>query len=470
MRPPETMTLAIHNTLTRRKDPFEPLVPGKVGLYVCGPTVYDFIHVGNARTFSVFDLVVRWLRATGHEVTYVRNITDVDDKIMERARARGIPIDELTEGTAAAFAEDCARLGLAKPDSEPRATRYIGPMLELIAHLESKGLAYRGANGDVFFAVRDFPGYGRLSRRNLDDLRSGERVAVEAAKRDPLDFVLWKAAKPGEPSWPSPFGAGRPGWHIECSAMAVRELGETIDIHGGGWDLQFPHHENEIAQSEGATGRPFVRVWMHAAFLNMGDEKMSKSLGNFFTARDILDRLDPVQGGEQLRFFLLRGHYRSELAYTGELLDEAGTTLRGFYTALREVPPAPVAIDWDDPHAARFRAAMDDDFDMPVALAALHELRGEVNRTRSAQLSGLLRALGGTIGFLQHDPEAFLQGGVSAGGEGGRGLDVEALVAERIAAKKAKDFARADVIRKELDAAGIVLEDKPGGLTEWRKK
>jgi len=464
------MTLAIHNTLTRRKDPFEPLVPGKVALYVCGPTVYDFIHVGNARTFSVFDLVVRWLRATGYEVTYVRNITDVDDKIMDRARERGISIDELTESTVAAFHEDCARLGLARPDREPRATRYIGPMLELIAHLESKGLAYRGANGDVFFAVRGFDGYGRLSRRNLDDLRAGERVAVEAAKRDPLDFVLWKAAKPGEPSWPSAFGGGRPGWHIECSAMAGRELGETIDIHGGGWDLQFPHHENEIAQSEGASGKPFVRVWMHAAFLNRGAEKMSKSLGNFFTTREVLDHLDPVQGGEQLRFFLLRGHYRSEIAFTSEYLEEAGTTLRGFYTALREVPPEPVAIDWAEPHAARFRAAMDDDFDMPVALAALHELRAEVNRTRSSRLAGLLKALGGTIGFLQQDPETFLKGGVPAGGGGGAGLDIEALVAERIAAKKAKDFARADAIRKELDAAGIVLEDKPGGLTEWRKK
>ncbi len=464
------MTLAIHNSLTRRKDPFEPLVKGKVSLYVCGPTVYDFIHVGNARTFSVFDLVVRWLRATGFEVTYVRNITDVDDKIMERARERGIDIDELTETTTANFRADCARLGLLAPDVEPRATRYIGPMLDLIAHLESKGLAYRGANGDVFFAVRDFPGYGKLSRRNLDDLRAGERVAVDAAKRDPLDFVLWKAAKPGEVSWPSAFGAGRPGWHIECSAMAGRELGETIDLHGGGWDLQFPHHENEIAQSEGASGKPFVRCWMHAAFLNMGDEKMSKSLGNFFTARDILDRLDPVQGGEQLRFFLLRGHYRSEVAFTREHLDEAGATLRGFYTALREVPPAAIAIDWAEPHAARFRAAMEDDFDMPVALAGLHELRAEVNRTRSPLLAGLLKALGGTIGFLQADPEAFLKGGISAGMAGGDQPDVEALVAERTAAKKAKDFARADAIRRELDAAGVVLEDKPGGLTEWRKK
>ncbi|MBX3717240.1 MAG: cysteine--tRNA ligase [Burkholderiales bacterium] len=455
-------TLTIYNTLTRRKEAFVPLVPGKAGLYVCGPTVYDYIHVGNARTFSVFDLVVRWLRASGYAVTYVRNITDVDDKIMERARERGVAIDELTGRTARAFAEDCARLGLVVPDAEPRATRYIGPMLDLIAHLESKGLAYRGANGDVYFAVRGFPGYGKLSRRNLDELRAGERVAVEAAKRDPLDFVLWKAAKAGEPSWPSAFGDGRPGWHIECSAMAGRELGETIDIHGGGWDLQFPHHENEIAQSEGASGRPFVRYWMHAAFLNMGDEKMSKSLGNFFTAREILDRLDPVQGGEQLRFFLLRGHYRSELAYTWDLLEEAGHALRGFYTALREVPADGTPVDWGHPLAARFRAAMDDDFDTPVAFAVLHELRGEVNRSRSAALAGLLRGLGGTLGFLQQDPEAFLKGGVT--------LDVEALVAERAAAKKARDFARADAIRAELDAAGIVLEDRPGGATEWRKK
>jgi cysteinyl-tRNA synthetase len=455
-------TLAIYNTLTRRKETFVPIEPGRAGIYVCGPTVYDYIHVGNARTFAVFDLVVRWLRASGYAVTYVRNITDVDDKIMDRARERGEPIEALTERTVAAFAGDCARLGLLAPDREPRATRYIGPMLELIGRLEEKGLAYRGANGDVYFSVHDFPGYGKLSRKNLGDLRAGERVAVEAAKRDPLDFVLWKAAKPGEPSWPSAFGAGRPGWHIECSAMSGRELGATFDIHGGGWDLQFPHHENEIAQSEGANAKPFVNYWMHSAFLNMGDEKMSKSLGNVFTARDVLDRLDPVQGGEQLRFFLLRGHYRSELAFTPELLEDAGNTLRGFYTALREVPAEEGPPDWSNALAARFRDAMNDDFDTPMAFAALHELRAEVNRTRSRALAGLLKALGGTIGFLQRDPEAFLKGGVT--------LDVDALVAERSAAKKARDYARADAIRAQLDAAGIVLEDKPGGATEWRKK
>ena len=464
-------SLTLYNTLTRRKEAFVPIRPGHAGLYVCGPTVYDYIHVGNARTFSVFDLVVRWLRASGLAVRYVRNITDVDDKIMERARSRNESIEALTERTVAAFAEDCARLNLLVPDSEPRATRYIGPMVEFIEVLERKGLAYRGANGDVYYSVRDFPGYGKLSRRNLDELRAGERVAVEAAKRDPLDFVLWKAAKPGEPSWPSVFGAGRPGWHIECSAMSCRELGETFDIHGGGWDLQFPHHENEIAQSEGAHAKPFVRVWMHAAFLNMGDEKMSKSLGNFFTARDILEHLDPVQGGEQLRFFLLRGHYRSELSYTWDLLEDAGNTLRGFYTTLRETAPEAAAVDWSHPLAQRFRDAMNDDFDTPVAFAVLHELRGEVNRTRSPAAAGLLRALGGTIGFLQADPEAFLKGGASAGA-GGRGpkVDIDALVAERAAAKKARNFARADEIRAQLDAAGIVLEDKPGGTTEWRKK
>jgi cysteinyl-tRNA synthetase len=336
-------------------------------------------------------------------------------------------------------------------------------MLEMIATLEAKGLAYRGSNGDVYYAVRSFPEYGRLSRRNLDDLRAGERVAVDAAKRDPLDFVLWKAAKPGEPRWSSMFGDGRPGWHIECSAMSCGELGAPFDIHGGGWDLQFPHHENEIAQSEGALGTRFVNLWMHSAFLNMDHEKMSKSLGNFFTTRDVLDRLDPVQGGEQLRFFLVRGHYRNEVNYTQESLDDAGNTLGSFYTTLREIAPGDVApIDWSNSYAARFSDAMNDDFDTPIAFSVLHELRGEVNRTRSTALAGLLKALGGTIGLLQQDPEGFLQGGID--------LDVQALIDERNAAKKAKNFARADEIRKHLESKGIVLEDKPSGVTEWRKK
>ncbi|MGZ5063115.1 MAG: cysteine--tRNA ligase [Usitatibacter sp.] len=456
-------SLRIHNTLTRKKETFAPRVPGKAGLYVCGPTVYDYFHVGNARTFSVFDLVVRWLRACGYEVKYVRNVTDIDDKIMDRARDNGEPIEALTERMVQAFEADCARLGLLPPSVSPRATRYIGPMVEMIATLESKGLAYRAANGDVYFAVRSFPEYGKLSRRNLDELRAGERVAVDAAKRDPLDFALWKAAKPGEPKWSSPFGDGRPGWHIECSAMACRELEAPVDIHGGGWDLQFPHHENEIAQSEGALGGRFVNYWMHSAFLNMDHEKMSKSLGNFFTTRDVLDSLDPVQGGEQLRFFLVRGHYRNEVNYTRETLADAGNTLKGFYTTLREVRPAPMgAIDWGNAYAARFRDAMNDDFDAPIAFSVLHDLRGEVNRTRSAELAGLLKALGGTIGFLQQDPEKFLQGGIA--------LDVQGLIDERNAAKNAKNYVRADEIRKQLESMGIALEDKPGGVTEWRKK
>jgi cysteinyl-tRNA synthetase len=454
--------LQIHNTLTRKKEVFAPRVPKKVGMYVCGPTVYDYFHVGNGRTFTVFDMVARWLRATGYDVTYVRNITDVDDKIMDRARESGETVEQLTARMIAALDEDCARLGLAKPDSEPRATRYIDAMVEMIAMLEKKGLAYKGGNGDMFFSVRDFPGYGKLSRRNLDDLRSGERVAVDSAKRDPLDFALWKSAKPGELSWPSIFGAGRPGWHIECSAMSCRELGIPFDLHGGGWDLQFPHHENEIAQSEGALDRPFVTYWMHSAFLNMDHEKMSKSLGNFFTAREVLDKLDPVQGGEQLRYFLLRGHYRSEINYTHETLEDAGNSLRGFYATLREVPPADAPVDWSQPFAQRFRDAMNDDFDTPIAFAVLHELRGEVNRTKSPQLAGLLKGLGATVGLLQKDPARFMQGGVT--------LDVDALIQERRDAKGAKNFARADDIRKQLEAAGIVLEDRPGGKTEWRRK
>jgi cysteinyl-tRNA synthetase len=431
-------------------------------MYVCGPTVYDYFHVGNARTFTVFDMVARWLRATGYDVTYVRNITDVDDKIMDRARESGESVEALTTRMIAALDEDCARLGLAKPDREPRATRYIADMLDMIALLEKKGLAYKAGNGDMCFSVRDFPGYGKLSRRNLDELRAGERVAIDAAKRDPLDFALWKAAKPGELSWPSPFGAGRPGWHIECSAMSCRELGIPFDLHGGGWDLQFPHHENEIAQSEGALERPFVTYWMHSAFLNMDHEKMSKSKGNFFTTREVLDKLDRVQGGEQLRYFLLRGHYRSEVNYNHETLEDAGNSLRGFYATLREVPAADAPIDWSNPWAARFRDAMNDDFDTPIAFATLHELRGEVNRTKSPRLAGVLKALGATIGLFQNDPVQFLQGGIR--------LDVQALINERIAAKQARNFPRADEIRRTLEEAGIALEDKPGGVTEWRKK
>ena len=460
------MALRIYNTLSRRKEAFVPRVPGKAGLYVCGPTVYDFIHIGNARTFTTFDMVSRWLRATGYDVTYVRNVTDIDDKIIDRANERRIPFAELAQSMTDAFNEDCARLALLPPDRSPQATKYIEAMLGLIETLEKKGLAYRADNGDVYYQVRGFPGYGKLSRKNPDDLRAGERVAVGEAKRDPLDFALWKSAKPGEPSWPSRYGAGRPGWHIECSAMAAAELGTPVDIHGGAVDLQFPHHENEIAQSEGAGASPFTRLWMHGAFLNMDSEKMSKSLGNFFTLREILAKLDPVQGGESVRFFFLRAHYRSEINYTWETLADAGQSLRGFYTTLREVPPAADAkVDWNNAYAARFREAMDDDFDTPIAFAVLHELRGEVNRTKSPELAGQLTALGRTIGFFGTDPEKFLKGGGTDGT-----IDVETRIAERNAAKVAKDYARADAIRKELEAAGIVLEDKPGGKTEWRLK
>ena len=463
--------LQIYNTLTRRKEEFVPREPGKVGLYVCGPTVYDFFHVGNARTFAAFDLVVRWLRATGYAVKYVQNITDIDDKIIKRANDSGESIDALTERLVTAFVEDSARLGLLQPDVQPRATRYIAPMLDMIERLEKKHLAYRGANGDVFYSVREFPSYGKLSRRNLDELRAGERVAIGEAKKDPLDFVLWKAAKPGEPQWPSEFGPGRPGWHIECSAMACKELGATIDIHGGGWDLQFPHHENEIAQSEGANGKPFARYWMHAAFLNMGEEKMSKSLGNFFMTRDALAKLDPVQGGEQLRYFLVHGHYRNELAYTWDSLMDAGNALRGFYETLLNCKAEAVQIDWSEPRARTFRDAMNDDFDTPKAFAVLHEIRTEANRQNSAKLAGLMKALGGTIGFLQEPPKKFLKvQDVEIPVAGAGEVTVQSLVAQRDAARKERNFALADSIRKQIEGRGYEVIDKPGGHSELREK
>ncbi len=466
----------IYNTLSRQKEPLQPIEPGKIRMYVCGPTVYDYYHIGNARTFSVFDMVYRWLSSSGFEVNYVRNITDIDDKIIERANENKESMTALTERMTTAMFEDSDRLKLLRPTHSPRATHYIDAMLDIINRLVEKGAAYRADNGDVYYSVRDFEGYGKLSRRNLDDLRAGERVstAVSSAKRDPLDFVLWKAAKPDEPKWPSIFGDGRPGWHIECSAMCREVLGEQLDIHGGGWDLQFPHHENEIAQTEGTfdafdidSGKKFARVWMHAAFLNFDQEKMSKSVGNFFTLREVLNKLDPLQGGETVRFFLLRGHYRSEINYSWDTLEDARQTLLGFYIALKEAPPEDVTLDWSNPYAQKFRAAMEDDFDTPAAFAVLHEMRREINRTKSAGLAGWLKLLAGTIGLLQDDPVQFVQGAAAAGDAT---FDVDALVFERNASKKAKNFARADEIRKLLDAAGIVLEDKPGGLTEWRRK
>ncbi len=453
------MALHLYNTLTRRLEAFVPIEPGRVRMYVCGITVYDLCHLGHARMMLAFDVVYRWLRASGYEVRYVRNITDIDDKIIKRALERGVPIRTLTDEMIAAMHRDLGALGVLPPTDEPRATAYVPQMLELIGRLEDKGLAYRAAGGDVNFAVRRFPGYGKLSGKSLDELRAGERVAVLGDKEDPLDFVLWKAAKPDEPAdaqWPGPYGPGRPGWHIECSAMSCALLGEPFDIHGGGLDLQFPHHENEIAQSEGASGGRFVNVWLHNGFLNIDNEKMSKSLGNFFTIADVLQRFD----GETLRLFMLRTHYRSPFNFSDTLLEEARSALRRLYTTLDAVPPGEAPLDWNGPAAAAFRAAMDDDFNTPAALAVLFELAAEANRDKSAAASTQLKHLGGVLGLLQQDPRAWLQAGA--------GLDEEAIlraIAERAAAKKARDFAAADRIRAELAAQGVQLHDSPQGTT-----
>ena len=457
--------LTIYNSLTRQKQPFKSIESGKVRLYVCGITVYDFCHLGHARTVIGFDVVQRWLRASGYAVTYVRNITDIDDKIIRRATENGESIYALTERMIGAMSEDFAALGNEAPDLEPRATQYVPQMLELIESLEANGLAYQAADGDVNYAVRKFPGYGKLSGKSLDDLRAGERIEVNSTKRDPLDFVLWKAAKTSEPvetKWASRWGAGRPGWHIECSAMSGSILGKTLDIHGGGPDLRFPHHENEIAQSEGAHQCTFANVWMHAGSLNVNAEKMSKSLGNFFTIRDALKKFD----AEVIRFFIVRSHYRSQINYTEELLADAKNALTRLYTALRDVPAEAVDIDWAAPYADRFQAAMDDDFNTPEAVAVLFELASEVLRTRSGAQAGLLRALGGVLGLLQRSPNDFLQGHAAQGGLSAE--KIEALIAERVAAKKARDFARSDAIRDDLKAQGILLEDSVQG-TSWRR-
>jgi cysteinyl-tRNA synthetase len=456
------MTLRIYNSLTRRLDPLVPLEPGHVRMYVCGMTVYDLCHLGHARSMVAFDVVQRWLKASGYRVTYVRNITDIDDKIIARALQNGETIRSLTDRMVAALHADADALGIERPAFEPRATEFVPQMVGLIERLEAKGLAYRSDNGDVNYAVRAFPGYGKLSGKSIDELRAGERVAVGDGKRDPLDFVLWKAAKPEEPDeakWDSPYGLGRPGWHIECSAMSCEMLGESFDIHGGGADLQFPHHENEIAQSEGATGKPLAQIWMHNGFVRVDNEKMSKSLGNFFTIREVLEKFD----AETVRFFIVRAHYRSPLNYSDQHLEDARAALKRLYTALAAVPPQTVTIDWTEPHAARFKAAMDEDFGTPEAVAVLFDLAAEVNRTRDAAASGLLRALGGTLGLLQQDPQAFLRAGA--------GLDEAAIaqrIAERAAAKAARDFATADRIRAELAAQGIVLKDGPQGTT-WER-
>ncbi|MBI1889031.1 MAG: cysteine--tRNA ligase [Burkholderiales bacterium] len=459
--------LRIYNTLARDKQVFTPIQPGKVRMYVCGMTVYDYCHLGHARVMVVFDMVQRWLRSSGFDVTFVRNITDIDDKIIKRAVENGESISQLTQRFIHAMDEDAIALGVQKPDHEPRATDYVPQMLGLIQRLEENGLAYRADDGDVNYSVRDFPGYGKLSGKSLDDLRAGERVDVNTGKRDPLDFVLWKASKESEPAevkWQSKWGSGRPGWHIECSAMSCELLGEQFDIHGGGSDLQFPHHENEIAQSEGAFRHTFVNYWMHNGFLNVDNEKMSKSLGNFFTIREVLKKYDP----EVVRFFILRTHYRSQLNYSDVHLDDAKGALTRLYVALKEVSADDQPLDWTEPHAAQFAEAMNDDFGTPLAIAALFELANEVNRTKSAALARQLKKLAGVVGLLGRSPQEFLQ---SAPGESGK--DFEALVQTKIearaAAKKAKNFAEADRVRAELLDMGIVLEDKPGGITEWRR-
>jgi cysteinyl-tRNA synthetase len=454
------MSLRLHNTLSRSLEEFRPVRAGKVGMYVCGITVYDLCHMGHLRMMMAFDVVQRWLRASGFEVTYVRNITDIDDKIIKRALERGMTIRALTDEMIAAMHQDLGAVGIEKPTHEPRATEHVAGMLGLIDRLRDKGLAYQAPNGDVNFAVRKLPGYGKLSGKSIDELRAGERVAVLDGKEDPLDFVMWKSAKPSEPDdakYPSAYGPGRPGWHIECSAMAAALLGEPFDIHGGGMDLIFPHHENEIAQSEGASGGTFARYWLHNGFLNVDNEKMSKSLGNFFTIRDVLARFD----GETLRFFMLRTHYRSPFNFSDTHLEDARTALRRLYTALDGVTPSQAPLDWAQPQAAAFRAAMDEDFNTPVALAVLFELAGELNRTRAPDTAALLRQLGGVLGVLQQAPRAYLQGGLDP-------ASVEGAIAARNAAKAAKNYVEADRIRKELAAQGIELKDGPQGTT-WVK-
>ena len=476
--------LHIYNTLSRSKQAFKPRVAGQVKMYVCGMTVYDFCHIGHARVMIVFDMVVRWLRASGYEVLYVRNITDIDDKIIKRAIENAEPIGALTERFIAAMHADSDALGLMRPDEEPRATHFIQQMQGMIGRLIERDIAYQAEDGDVNFAVRRFPGYGRLSGKSVDELNAGERVAIGSGKRDPLDFVLWKSAKAEEPAdtrWTSPWGEGRPGWHIECSAMSCELLGQHFDIHGGGADLQFPHHENEIAQSEGALygqersegDAPWVNYWMHNGHIRVNEEKMSKSLGNFFLIRDVLNEYDP----EVIRFFMLRAHYRSPINYSDAQLDEARTGLTRLYTALAQadVKAADLQASKLDSNAwtERFAAAMDDDFNTPEAIAVLFDLASEMNRKHDAgqnaelhNLAATMLSLAGILGFLQRDPIAFLQAGT---GDGLSAAEIEGQIAARLAAKQAKDFAKADGIRAALLEQGIVLEDKPGGLTEWRR-
>jgi len=459
--------LKIYNDLTNTKESFQPLVPGKVNMYVCGMTVYDLCHLGHARVMVVFDVVYRYLKASGFDVTYIRNITDIDDKIINRAKENGESFMALTERFIGAMHEDSDALGILPPDQEPRATDHLDEIVAMVERLMANGHAYAADNGDVYFDVKSFPAYGKLSGKSIEDLQSGARVDVDETKRDPLDFALWKAAKPGEPSWDSPWGQGRPGWHIECSAMSTKALGDTFDIHGGGADLTFPHHENEIAQSECATGHPFVRYWMHNGFVRINDEKMSKSLGNFFTVREILGRYR----AEEVRYFILTSQYRSPLNYDEEHLDNARGALTRFYTALRGLPNAEPG--GADRFEEKFHAAMDDDFNTPEALAAMFELVREINRVRAeneakaAGLAAALRRLGDMLGILQGDPEAYLRGDDAADDDLGDAA-IDDMIAARNQAKADKHWAEADRIRDELQAQGIVLEDGAGGTT-WRR-
>ena len=461
--------LEIYNSLKRAKEPFQPMEPGKVRMYVCGMTVYDYCHLGHARVLVVFDVVVRHLRALGFEVTYVRNITDIDDKIIQRANDNGEPIDALTSRFIQAMHEDAEALGVLAPDIEPRATTSMDDIIAMVSTLVDKGYAYAADNGDVYYDVSRFENYGRLSGKRLEDLRAGARVEIGEAKDDPVDFVLWKAAKPGEPAWDSPWGKGRPGWHIECSAMSTQCLGNHFDIHGGGMDLQFPHHENEIAQSEAATGEHFVNVWMHNGFVQVDEEKMSKSLGNFFTVREILRVYRP----EEIRYFILSSHYRSPLNYTDDNLEKARAALTRLYTALRGLPESDGDTAAGEGYVQRFQAAMNDDFNCPGGLSVLFDLAHEINRVReqdvnaAASLGGVLQRLGGTLGILQQAPENWLQGGVEAGALSA--AEIEQLIQQRNAARAAKDWAEADRIRDRLKSDGVVLEDG-SGKTTWRRE
>lgn len=460
--------LTIYNSLTRTKEEFQPLEKGRVRMYVCGMTVYDYCHMGHARVMVVFDMVARYLRHRGYQVTYVRNITDIDDKIIKRARENNETLEQLTERFIQAMHEDTAALGVLPPDLEPRATAHLGQITQMIEKLLQNGLAYQADNHDVFFDVSRFPGYGRLSGKNIDELRAGERVEIQEAKDDPLDFVLWKAVKPGEPSWPSPWGAGRPGWHIECSAMSTHCLGPQFDIHGGGMDLQFPHHENEIAQSEGVSGRPFVKVWMHNGFVRVNDEKMSKSLGNFFTVREVLGQYHP----EVIRFFILSSHYRSPLNYSLENLSEAKSALERLYTALRDVPASDATINGGD--VGYFNFLMDDDFNTPRAIAFLHELAHEINRldkksNRALSLAMTLRQCGAVLGFLQESPQSYLQSKVVGIAGALSSAEINGLIEQRNQARRNRDFKEADRIREQLTTSGVLLEDSPQG-TVWRRR